>query len=45
VRTQVLLGRSSVTYVEIVKGLNVGDKVILSDMSQYDGVDRVRLKQ
>jgi HlyD family secretion protein len=45
VRTQVLLGRSSVTYVEIVKGLNVGDKVILSDMSPYDGVDRVRLKQ
>lgn len=45
VRTQVLLGRSSVTLVEIVKGLNVGDKVILSDMSQYDGVDRVRLKQ
>jgi multidrug resistance efflux pump len=45
VRTQVLLGRSSVTYVEIVKGLNVGDKVILSDMSTYDQVDRVRLKQ
>jgi len=45
VRTQVLLGRNSVTYTEIVKGLNVGDKVILSDMSQYDGVDRVRLKQ
>lgn len=45
VRTQVLLGRSSVTSVEIVKGLNVGDKVILSDMSAYDGVDRVRLKQ
>jgi multidrug resistance efflux pump len=45
VRIQVLLGRSSVTSVEIVKGLNVGDKVILSDMSQWDGVDRVRLKQ
>ena len=45
VRVQVLLGRSSVTSVEIVKGLNVGDKVILSDMSQWDGVDRVRLKQ
>jgi multidrug efflux pump subunit AcrA (membrane-fusion protein) len=45
VRIQVLLGRSSVTSVEIVKGLNVGDKVILSDMQQWDGVDRVRLKQ
>jgi HlyD family secretion protein len=45
VRVQVLLGRSSVTSVEIVKGLSPGDKVILSDMSQYDAVDRVRLKQ
>ena len=45
VRVQVLLGRSSVTSVEIVKGLSKGDKVILSDMSQYDAVERVRLKQ
>lgn len=44
-RVQVLLGQSSVTSVEIVKGLSVGDKVILSDMSQFDNVDRVRLKQ
>lgn len=44
VRVQVLLGRSSVNLVEIVRGLDVGDKVILSDMSQYDNVDRVRLK-
>lgn len=45
VRVQVLLGKSSVTSVEILKGLSKGDKVILSDMSPYDGVDRVRLKQ
>jgi multidrug efflux pump subunit AcrA (membrane-fusion protein) len=44
VRVQVLLGRSSVNLVEILRGLNVGDKVILSDMSQWDNVDRVRLK-
>ncbi len=44
VRVQVLLGRSSVNLVEIVRGLEVGDKVILSDMSQWDNVDRVRLK-
>jgi HlyD family secretion protein len=44
-RVQVLLGQSSVTSVQILKGLSAGDKVILSDMSQYDGVDRVRLKQ
>ncbi len=43
-RVQVLLGKNSVTSVEIQRGLNAGDKVILSDMSEYDGVDRVRLK-
>ncbi|HEY4319572.1 MAG TPA: efflux RND transporter periplasmic adaptor subunit [Gemmatimonadales bacterium] len=45
VRTQVVLGRSSVTAVEVIRGLAAGDKVILSDMSQFDNVDRVRLKQ
>jgi HlyD family secretion protein len=44
IRVQVQLGKSSVTTVEILKGLNIGDKVILSDMSQYDNVERVRLK-
>ena len=44
-RVQVLLGRTSVTSVVILKGLNKGDKVILSDMTPYDAVDRVRLKQ
>jgi hypothetical protein len=27
-----------------VQGLQIGDKVILSDMSQWDNVDRIRLK-
>ena len=44
VRVQVVLGRNSVTTVEIVRGLQVGDKIILSDMSQWDNVDRVRIK-
>jgi multidrug efflux pump subunit AcrA (membrane-fusion protein) len=44
VRVQVQLGRVSVNTVEILKGLNVGDKVILSDMSAYDNNDRVQLK-
>jgi HlyD family secretion protein len=39
----VKLGRISVTEVEIVKGLNVGDTVILSDMQRWDGFDRIRL--
>jgi len=43
VRTQVTLGRHSVTLIEIVAGLKVGDKVILSDTSQWDNVDRIRL--
>jgi HlyD family secretion protein len=43
-RVQVALGRSSVNTVEILKGLQVGDKVILSDMSAWDNYDRVELK-
>jgi HlyD family secretion protein len=43
-RVQVQLGRSSVNTVEIVKGLDVGDNVILSDMSAWDNYDRVQLK-
>jgi multidrug resistance efflux pump len=44
IRVQVVLGVSSVNTAEIVRGLQVGDRVILSDMSQWDNVDRVRLK-
>jgi HlyD family secretion protein len=43
-RVPVVLGRSSVNSVEIVRGLKAGDKVILSDMSAYDNVKRVRIK-
>lgn len=43
-RVQVQLGRSSVNTVEILKGLEIGDKVILSDMSAWDNYDRVQLK-
>lgn len=43
-RVNVKLGRSSVTTIEVLSGLEVGDKVILSDMSQWDNVDRIRLK-
>jgi HlyD family secretion protein len=43
-RVQVKLGRSSVNAIEIVAGLNVGDAVILSDMSTWDAFDRVRLR-
>jgi HlyD family secretion protein len=43
-RVQVKLGRSSVNTVEILGGLAEGDIVILSDMSAWDGRDRVRLR-
>jgi HlyD family secretion protein len=43
VRTQVKLGRSSVNTIEIVEGLRPGDRVILSDMSQWDANDRIKL--
>ena len=43
VRVSVKLGRSSVSTIEIVQGLTVGDQVILSDMSTWDGHDRVKL--
>ena len=42
-RTRVQLGRSSVSTIEIRDGLAEGDQVILSDMSQWDAFDRVRL--
>jgi HlyD family secretion protein len=44
VRVNIVLGRSSVNTIEIRDGLKVGDKVILSDMSQWDAFDRIRLK-
>ena len=43
-RVPVKLGRASVNQIEVVEGLKVGDKVILSDMSQYDTHNRIRLQ-
>jgi HlyD family secretion protein len=43
-RVQVEVGRSSVQSVEIIRGLKEGDRVILSDMSRYDGVNQIRLE-
>jgi HlyD family secretion protein len=44
IRVNVELGKTSVSYVQILKGLDVGDTVILSDMSAYDAFDRIELK-
>ena len=43
-RVRVKLGRVSVNTVEVLEGVKVGDRVILSDMSSMDGYDRIRLK-
>ena len=42
-RITVRLGRASVNTIEVVEGLNVGDQVILSDMSAQDQTPRIRL--
>ncbi|MEP6991900.1 MAG: HlyD family efflux transporter periplasmic adaptor subunit, partial [bacterium] len=44
VRVPVDLGRSSVNVIEVTRGLAAGDKIIVSDMSQYANVSRVRIK-
>lgn len=44
-RVPVELGRTSVNTVEIVKGLQVGDQVILSDTAAQDGYKVIRLKK
>jgi hypothetical protein len=43
-RVNVKLGRSSVNTIEVIQGLQPGDKVIISDMSAWDNVARVRLQ-
>jgi HlyD family secretion protein len=43
-RVQVQLGRSSVNTIEVLSGLTPGDRVILSDMSAWDVVERVQLR-
>ncbi len=43
-RVNVRLGRTSVNTVEILGGLQEGEKVIISDMSRWDGYDRVRVE-
>jgi multidrug resistance efflux pump len=43
-RVPVKVGRASVNDIQVLEGLNQGDTVILSDMSRWDGVDRIRLE-
>ena len=43
-RVQVKFGRSSVNTIQVVSGLEEGDDVVLSDMSNYDAFNKVRLR-
>lgn len=43
-RVTVKFGRVSVNSIEVLDGLKEGDQIILSDMSQWDNADRIRLK-
>lgn len=43
-RVPVRLGRGSASTIEIRGGLKEGDRVILSEMTQWDSSDRVRLR-
>ncbi len=43
-RTQVRLGRTSVSTVEIVDGLREGEQVIISDTTSMDNYNRIRVR-
>jgi len=43
-RVQVQLGRTSVSTIEVLAGLEEGDRVILSDTSTWDDYDRLKLR-
>lgn len=43
-RVPVKVGRASVNSIQVIEGLREGDTVILSDMSRWDNVDRIRLE-
>lgn len=41
----VTLGDSNFDYVEVISGLNIGDKVILSDMTSYKGKKSINIQK
>lgn len=44
VRVPVQFGRASPTTIEIISGLEVGDQIIVSDVSAWDSYDRIRIQ-
>ncbi len=43
-RVQMEFGKTSVRTVEVTSGLKEGDKIVLTDMSRWDAVDRIALE-
>ena len=43
-RITIQIGAGSTMHMQVLEGLAPGDVVILSDMSRWDGFDRVRLR-
>jgi HlyD family secretion protein len=43
-RSAVKVGRASVNSIQVLEGLQIGDTVILSDMSRWDNTDKIRLE-
>jgi multidrug efflux pump subunit AcrA (membrane-fusion protein) len=44
VRVDVKFGRASANAIEVLDGLQVGDRIVLSDMSAWDQCDRLRVR-
>jgi HlyD family secretion protein len=44
VKVPVRLGRASVRVIEVIEGLNLGDRIIVSDTSRWDEHGRLRLE-
>jgi len=44
IRRDVEFGHSNFDYVEIVKGLAEGEKIVTSDMSDYENRDKIKIK-
>lgn len=43
-RRRVRLGKSSFEYVEVVNGLEIGDRVVISGMKEYQNKKSIRIK-
>jgi HlyD family secretion protein len=43
-RTSVDFGRSSVTLIEVLKGLNPGDRIVLSDTSRWENASEIEIR-